>query len=67
MADTIAHLVDRMPPEVPVRQWVLSLPSKLRFDGRAHELDYFAPLSDCRAFTDRTCAGVAERGWQIVG
>jgi hypothetical protein len=26
MADTAAHLVDRVFPEVPVRQWVLSLP-----------------------------------------
>jgi hypothetical protein len=26
MADTAAHLVDRVVPEVPVRQWVLSLP-----------------------------------------
>ena len=25
MADTAAHLVDRVLPEVPVRQWVLSL------------------------------------------
>jgi len=37
MADTAAHLVDRVLPEVPVRQWVLSLPFALRyrlaFDG----------------------------------
>ena len=26
MADTAAHLVDRVFPEVPVRQWVLTLP-----------------------------------------
>ena len=31
MADTAAHLVDRVFPEVPVRQWVLSLPQPLRF------------------------------------
>ncbi len=30
MADTAAHLVDRVVPEVPVRQWVLSLPWALR-------------------------------------
>lgn len=30
MADTAAHLVDRLLPEVPVRQWVLSLPFALR-------------------------------------
>jgi hypothetical protein len=38
MADTAAHLVDRVLPEVPVRQWVLSLPFGLRYrrayDGR---------------------------------
>jgi hypothetical protein len=37
MADTAAHLVERVIPEVPVRQWVLSLPFTLRyriaFDG----------------------------------
>ena len=31
MADTAAHLVDRVFPWVPVRQWVLSLPFKLRY------------------------------------
>ena len=31
MADTAAHLVDRVFPHVPVRQWVLSLPYGLRY------------------------------------
>jgi hypothetical protein len=31
MADTAAHLVDRVFPDVPVRQWVLTLPYILRF------------------------------------
>ncbi len=31
MADTATHLVDRIFPEVPVRQWVLSLPFALRY------------------------------------
>jgi hypothetical protein len=31
MADTAAHLIDRVLPEVPVRQWVLSLPFALRY------------------------------------
>jgi hypothetical protein len=32
MNDTAAHLVDRvLPEEVPVRQWVLSLPHRYRF------------------------------------
>jgi hypothetical protein len=31
LADTAAHLVDRVLPMVPVRQWVLSLPFALRY------------------------------------
>ena len=31
MADTAAHLVDRVLPLAPVRQWVLTLPFRLRF------------------------------------
>jgi Putative transposase len=31
MADTAAHLVDRVLPKAPVRQWVLSLPFTLRY------------------------------------
>jgi hypothetical protein len=30
MVDTAAHLVDRVLPEVPVRQWVVTLPFELR-------------------------------------
>jgi hypothetical protein len=30
MSDTAAHLVDRVLPHVPVRQWVLSLPIQIR-------------------------------------
>src|SRR5512134_2836332 len=31
MADTAAHLVDRVLPRVPVRQWVLTVPFALRY------------------------------------
>ncbi len=31
MANTAAHLVDRVLPEVPIRQWVLTLPYPLRY------------------------------------
>lgn len=31
MAETAAHLVDHVFPEVPVRQWVLSFPKRLRY------------------------------------
>lgn len=40
MADTAPHLVDRVHREVPVRQWVLSLPFGLRY-----RLAYDAPLT----------------------
>ncbi|MGM0578741.1 MAG: transposase, partial [Myxococcota bacterium] len=39
MADTAAHLVDRVLPRAPVRQWVLTLPFPLRYRlGYDHEL-----------------------------
>ena len=31
MAERAAHLVDQVFPRVPVRQWVLSLPPRLRY------------------------------------
>ncbi len=31
MSELAAHLVDRVIPDVPVRQWVLSLPWSLRY------------------------------------
>ena len=31
MAQTAAHLVDRVIPPVPVRQWVISVPKRLRY------------------------------------
>jgi hypothetical protein len=31
MAERAAHLVDHVWPDVPVRQWVLSLPHRLRY------------------------------------
>ena len=31
MAETAAHLVDHVLPEVPIRQWVLTLPYPLRY------------------------------------
>jgi putative transposase/transposase-like zinc-binding protein len=31
MAERAAHLVDRVLPDVPIRQWVLSLPYRLRY------------------------------------
>jgi hypothetical protein len=39
MAERAAHLVDHVLPDVPVRQWVLSLPYRLRYLlARNHEL-----------------------------
>ena len=36
VAETAAHLVDHVFPQVPVRQWVLSLPIALRLLLAAH-------------------------------
>src|SRR5580765_1571334 len=35
MAAQAAHLVDRVLPHVPVRQWVLTLPHRLRYRSRS--------------------------------
>ena len=43
MADTAAHLVDRVIPDVPVRQWVLSPPHALRYRV-AYDSPLFAAL-----------------------
>jgi hypothetical protein len=36
MAETAAHRVDKVIPRVPVRQWVLSFPIRLRILFAAH-------------------------------
>ena len=47
-ADTTAHLIDRVLPEAPVRQWVLSLPFALRY-----RLAYDGPLTSAVLGQDR--------------
>ena len=58
MSDTAAHLLDRVFPHVPVRQWVLSFPYALRY-----RLAYDAPLvSDVLAvFTKTVFASLIRR------
>ena len=58
IADTAAHLVDRVFPRVPVRQWVLSLPYALRY-----RLAYDARMvSDVlRVFTKTVFASLIRR------
>ncbi len=58
MANTAAHLVDRVIPAVPVRQWVLSLPFELR--ARA-AFDAKALTALVRAFADGL--GARHRSW----
>ncbi len=65
MADTAAHLVDRVLPEAPVRQWVLSLPFSLRY-----RLAYDARLTSdvLRIFVRRVFASLRRRArlrWSI--
>jgi hypothetical protein len=43
MADSAAHLVDRVLPRVPIRQWVLSLPFGLRY-RLAHDRELTADV-----------------------
>jgi len=61
MADTAAHLVDRVLPEVPIRQWVLSLPFGLRY-----RLAYDADLvSDVLRIFVRAVFGLLRRRARI--
>jgi len=67
MADTAAHLVDRVLPEVPVRQWVLSLPFALRY-----RLAYDAPLASAvlGAFVRTVFGSLRRRSrkqWGVAG
>ncbi len=61
MADTAAHLVDRVLPEAPVRQWVLTLPFALRY-----RLAYDAALTSVvlREFIRRVFASYRRRARQ---
>lgn len=43
MAQIAAHLVDHVFPKVPVRQWVLSLPKRLRYFLHHHH-EYISPV-----------------------
>ncbi len=58
MADTAAHLVDCVLPEVPIRQWVLTLPYPLRY-----RCAYDATLTSqvLRAFLRALFAGLRRR------
>jgi hypothetical protein len=51
MAETAAHLVDHVFPQVPVRQWVLSLPKRLRstMSPRSSDSPAFTKSSRCGA------------------
>ncbi len=66
MADTAAHLVDCVLPEVPIRQWVLTLPYPLRY-----RCAYDATLTShvLRAFLRALFAGLRRRAreqWQTA-
>lgn len=59
MADSAAHLVDRVLPRVPVRQWVLSLPFGLRY-RLAYDRELTADV--LRVFVRAVFASLRERG-----
>ena len=56
MSDTAAHLVDRVFPHVPVRQWVLSFPDALRY-----RLAYAPLVSDILAIFTKTFVSLIRR------
>ena len=64
MADTAAHLVDRVLPEVPIRQWVLTLPYPLRY-----RCAWNARLTSevLRAFLRAVFAEQRRRAWALFG
>jgi hypothetical protein len=64
MADTAAHRVDRVLPEVPIRQWVLTLPYPLRY-----RCAYDARLTSqvLRAFVRSPFAELRRRMSRVVG
>jgi len=58
MEDTTEHVMTRVLPDVPVRQWVLSLPFQLRFLV-AFDADLFGAI--VRIFVDEVCRHHAAR------
>jgi len=64
MADTAAHLVERVLPEVPIRQWVLTLPYPLRLPCAWDAKPTSAVL---RAFLRSVFADQRRRAKQVHG
>ena len=64
MAETAAHLVDRVLPEVPTRQWVLSLPFPLRY-RLAYDRTLATPL--LAAFLRAVFASLRRRAREFYG
>ena len=62
MADTAAHLVDRVFPRVPVRQWVLSLPYALRY-RLAYDADMISGVLN--VFTKTVFASLVRRACEF--
>lgn len=64
MADTAAHLVDAVLPEVPIRQWVLTLPFPLRY-RLAYDRKLMTPV--LAAFVRAVFASLRKRARQRCG
>jgi hypothetical protein len=64
MAETAAHLVDRVLPAVPTRQWVLSVPFPLRY-RLAYDRDLATPL--LAAFLRAVFASLRRRARECHG
>ena len=62
MAETAAHLTDHVFPRLPVRQWVLSVPKRLRYymqrDGAKKALDAYLSSNNLeRELREKQAAG----------
>ena len=68
MSDTALHLVERVFPEVPIRQWVCSLPCLLRVHlGYDMELcaDSAPEAPSASRASASSCSVGAESAWNI--
>jgi hypothetical protein len=66
MADTAAHLVDRVFPEAPVRQWVLTLPWALRYRMAYDPALTSAVLNELVRAVSASLRRRARRRWRLA-
>jgi hypothetical protein len=65
MAETAAHLVDHVFPEVPVRQWVLCVPFALRY-RLAHDSSLVRDVLQIFSSAHSTCQTGCGKGTVLM-